>query len=98
MTPFKRLWAFFPVRCARDDRRGTISRFSDGVLACSSVCRLVDATTPAGKLQMHILGAIAEFERETDSRTGRDGPTTPGLETRNKYLGHDLTSHRATVE
>ncbi|HYT73771.1 MAG TPA: recombinase family protein, partial [Vicinamibacterales bacterium] len=23
-----------------------------------------DATTPAGKLQMHILGAIAEFERE----------------------------------
>jgi putative DNA-invertase from lambdoid prophage Rac len=26
--------------------------------------RRVDATTPAGKLQMHILGAIAEFERE----------------------------------
>jgi DNA invertase Pin-like site-specific DNA recombinase len=24
----------------------------------------LDATTPAGKLQMHILGAIAEFERE----------------------------------
>ena len=24
----------------------------------------IDATTPAGKLQMHILGAIAEFERE----------------------------------
>ena len=23
----------------------------------------LDATTPAGKLQMHILGAIAEFER-----------------------------------
>jgi DNA invertase Pin-like site-specific DNA recombinase len=23
----------------------------------------IDATTPAGKLQMHILGAIAEFER-----------------------------------
>ena len=27
----------------------------------SSGCR--DATTPAGKLQLHILGAIAEFER-----------------------------------
>ena len=24
----------------------------------------IDATTPAGKLQMHILGAIAEFERD----------------------------------
>ena len=24
----------------------------------------IDATTPAGRLQMHILGAIAEFERE----------------------------------
>jgi DNA invertase Pin-like site-specific DNA recombinase len=24
----------------------------------------IDATTPAGKLQMHILGAISEFERE----------------------------------
>jgi DNA invertase Pin-like site-specific DNA recombinase len=24
----------------------------------------IDATTPAGKLQMHILGAIAAFERE----------------------------------
>jgi DNA invertase Pin-like site-specific DNA recombinase len=24
----------------------------------------IDATTPAGKLQMHILGAIAQFERE----------------------------------
>jgi DNA invertase Pin-like site-specific DNA recombinase len=23
----------------------------------------IDATTPAGKLQMHILGAIPEFER-----------------------------------
>jgi DNA invertase Pin-like site-specific DNA recombinase len=23
----------------------------------------IDATTPAGKFQMHILGAIAEFER-----------------------------------
>jgi DNA invertase Pin-like site-specific DNA recombinase len=30
----------------------------------------IDATTPAGKLQMHILGAIAEFER----RDGLVGP------------------------
>ena len=29
----------------------------------------IDATTPAGKLQMHILGAIAEFER-AGSRSG----------------------------
>src|SRR5204862_591764 len=28
-----------------------------------SIAEGIDATTPAGKLQMHILGAIAEFER-----------------------------------
>ena len=32
----------------------------------------IDATTPAGKLQMHILGAIAEFERaRIQERAGR---------------------------
>src|SRR5207237_233935 len=29
-----------------------------------SLAEGIDATTPAGKLQMHVLGAIAEFERE----------------------------------
>jgi putative DNA-invertase from lambdoid prophage Rac len=29
-----------------------------------SLAEGIDAATPAGKLQMHILGAIAEFERE----------------------------------
>lgn len=29
-----------------------------------SLAEGIDATTPAGKLQMHILGAIAEFERD----------------------------------
>ena len=29
-----------------------------------SLAEGIDATTPAGKLQLHILGAIAEFERE----------------------------------
>jgi DNA invertase Pin-like site-specific DNA recombinase len=28
-----------------------------------SLAEGIDATTPAGKLQLHILGAIAEFER-----------------------------------
>jgi site-specific DNA recombinase len=28
-----------------------------------SLAEGIDATTPAGKLQIHILGAIAEFER-----------------------------------
>src|SRR5262249_2542104 len=31
--------------------------------AVGSLAEGIDATTPAGKLQMHILGAIAEFER-----------------------------------
>ncbi len=33
-------------------------------IAFVSVAEGIDATTPAGKLQMHILAAIAEFERE----------------------------------
>src|SRR5437868_1513271 len=33
-------------------------------VAFASLAEGIDATTPAGKLQMHILGAIAEFERE----------------------------------
>jgi len=33
-------------------------------IAFVSLAEGIDATTPAGKLQMHLLGAIAEFERE----------------------------------
>lgn len=33
----------------------------------------IDATTPAGKLQMHILGAIAEFERSRIAERVRAG-------------------------
>jgi DNA invertase Pin-like site-specific DNA recombinase len=33
-------------------------------VAFVSLAEGIDATTPAGKLQLHILGAIAEFERE----------------------------------
>ena len=33
-------------------------------VAFVSLAEGIDATTPAGKLQMHILAAIAEFERE----------------------------------
>ncbi len=33
-------------------------------IAFVSLAEGIDATTPAGRLQMHVLGAIAEFERE----------------------------------
>ena len=33
-------------------------------VAFVSLAEGIDATTPAGKLQLHILGAIAEFERD----------------------------------
>ena len=33
-------------------------------IAFVSLAEGIDATTPAGRLQMHILGAIAEFERD----------------------------------
>jgi DNA invertase Pin-like site-specific DNA recombinase len=33
-------------------------------VAFVSLAEGIDATTPAGRLQLHVLGAIAEFERE----------------------------------
>ena len=63
---------FDVVACWRLDRLGRnlkhlITLLDDlqalGV-AFVSLAEGIDATTPAGKLQLHILGAIAEFERE----------------------------------
>jgi len=39
-------------------------------VAFVSLAEGIDATTPAGKLQMHILGAIAEFERARIAERG----------------------------
>ena len=33
-------------------------------VAFASLSEGIDTTTPAGRLQLHVLGAIAEFERE----------------------------------
>jgi DNA invertase Pin-like site-specific DNA recombinase len=60
------------VVCWRLDRLGRNLRHLITLLdelqalgvAFVSLAEGIDATTPAGKLQMHILGAIAEFERE----------------------------------
>jgi hypothetical protein len=41
-----------------------LDEFQSIGVAFVSLAEGIDATTPAGKLQMHILGAIAEFERE----------------------------------
>ena len=51
----------------------------------------IDATTPAGKLQMHILGAIAEFERARIAERVRAG--LQRARTQGKRLGRP----RATV-
>jgi DNA invertase Pin-like site-specific DNA recombinase len=58
--------------CWRLDRLGRnlkhLITFLDDLQALGvafvSLAEGIDATTPAGKLQLHILGAIAEFERE----------------------------------
>jgi DNA invertase Pin-like site-specific DNA recombinase len=55
-----------------------------------SLAEGIDATTPAGKLQMHILGAIAEFERARIAERVR-----AGLE-RAKRSGTRLGRPRAT--
>jgi DNA invertase Pin-like site-specific DNA recombinase len=62
---------FDVVVCWRLDRLGRNLRHLITLLeelqslgvAFVSLAEGIDATTPAGKLQMHILGAIAEFER-----------------------------------
>ena len=47
-------------------------------IAFVSLAEGIDATTPAGKLQMHILGAIAEFERERIRERVLAGCSGPG--------------------
>ena len=42
-------------------------------VAFVSLAEGIDATTPAGKLQMHILGAISEFERARCAERVRAG-------------------------
>jgi DNA invertase Pin-like site-specific DNA recombinase len=44
-------------------------------VAFVSLAEGIDATTPAGKLQMHILAAIAEFERERIRERVLAGPS-----------------------
>jgi len=66
----KRRW-FDVVICWRLDRLGRnlkhlitlLEELQALGIAFVSLAEGLDATTPAGKLQMHILGAIAEFER-----------------------------------
>ncbi len=58
------IWA---EKRASEGHRGSVHKeqLSDRRKSPSiSLAEGIDATTPAGKLQMHILGAIAEFERE----------------------------------
>src|SRR5579859_3100833 len=47
-------------------------------IAFVSLNESLDATTPAGKLQMHILGAIAEFERARIAERVKAGPASQG--------------------
>lgn len=62
---------FDAVVCWRLDRLGRslkhlitlLEQLQSLGVAFVSLAEGIDATTPAGKLQMHILGAIAEFER-----------------------------------
>ena len=67
----KRRKKFAIVVCWRLDRMGRnlkhlitlLEELQSLGVAFVSLAEGIDATTPAGKLQMHILGAIAEFER-----------------------------------
>ena len=72
---------FDVVLCWRLDRLGrslrhlvlTLEEFQVLGIAFVSLAEGIDATTPAGKLQMHILAAIAEFERARIAERVRAG-------------------------
>jgi putative DNA-invertase from lambdoid prophage Rac len=55
------------------------SRPALGDLIRAARRRQVDTTTPAGRLQLHVLGAIAEFERERIRERVRAGWRGPRL-------------------
>jgi DNA invertase Pin-like site-specific DNA recombinase len=60
-------------------------------VAFVSLAEGIDATTPAGKLQMHILAAIAEFERARIGERVRAGLA------RSKAAGKRLGRPKTTV-
>jgi DNA invertase Pin-like site-specific DNA recombinase len=70
---------FDVVICWRLDRLGRnlkhlitlLEQFQSLGVAFVSLAEGIDATTPAGKLQMHILGAIAEFDGAGSSNASR---------------------------
>jgi len=72
---------FDALVCWRLDRLGRNLKHLVGLLddlqalgvAFVSLAEGIDATTPAGRLQMHILGAIAEFERARIAERVRAG-------------------------
>ena len=69
----------------------------------------IDATTPAGNLQMHILGAIAEFERSrmaervqaglqrAKTHRARLGRPQAQIKPRTSSLGSDGMGHSANL-
>lgn len=116
LTADARRRRFDVVVCWRLDRLGRnlkhlitlLEEFQSLGVAFVSLAEGIDATTPAGKLQMHILGAIAEFERERirervlaglqraksqGRRLGRPTRTVPA-EARLMAQGHERVSVR----
>jgi DNA invertase Pin-like site-specific DNA recombinase len=97
------------VVCWRLDRLGRNLRHLITLLeelqslgvAFVSLAEGIDATTPAGKLQMHILGAIAEFERARIAERVRAGLRRAQADGKRlgrppqRITGHDLerTAH-----
>ena len=60
-----------------------------------SLAEGIDATTPAGRLQLHVLGAIAEFERARIAERVKAGLARARKQ--GKRLGRPRVSNAATT-
>jgi DNA invertase Pin-like site-specific DNA recombinase len=76
-----RLYKFKAVVCTRLDRVGRslkhliniLEEFQNKGVEFIAITQNIDTTTSAGKLQMQILGAFAEFERNLISERTKEG-------------------------
>jgi DNA invertase Pin-like site-specific DNA recombinase len=58
------VWKLDRLARDMDDLRGFLNHFEENGIAFKSITEGLDTATPAGKLLTHVIGALAQFERD----------------------------------